>query len=72
VQATAAGGEVSRIVPRLAVDAVVSCARSDVDYVVTEHGHAHLRHLSPEERAEALIAIAAPAFRDWLREAAGR
>jgi 4-hydroxybutyrate CoA-transferase len=69
VQATAAGGKVSRIVPRLPADAVVTCARTDVDYIVTEHGHAHLRHLSPEERAEALIAIADPAFRDELRAA---
>jgi 4-hydroxybutyrate CoA-transferase len=69
LQATAAGGSVSRIVPRLPADAVVTCARTDVDYVVTEHGHAHLRHLSPEERAEALIAIAEPCFRDGLREA---
>jgi 4-hydroxybutyrate CoA-transferase len=69
VQATAAGGKVSRIVPRLPADAVVTCARTDVDYIVTEHGHAHLRHLTPEERAEALVAIADPAFRDELRAA---
>ena len=69
LQATAAGGKVSRIVPRLPADAVVTCARTDVDYVVTEHGHARLRHLSPDERAEALIAIAEPTFRSGLREA---
>ena len=67
VQATAGGGEISRIVPRLPNDAVVSCPRADVDYIVTEHGHAHLRDKSLDERAEALIAIAEPAFRDDLR-----
>ena len=69
VQATAARGTVSRIVPRLPTDAIVSCPRADVDYVVTEHGHARLRDKSLEERAEALIAIAEPAFRSDLEAA---
>jgi 4-hydroxybutyrate CoA-transferase len=69
VQATARGGKISRIVPRLPNDAIVSCTRADVDYIVTEHGHAHLRDKSLHERAEALIAIAEPDFRDELRAA---
>jgi 4-hydroxybutyrate CoA-transferase len=69
VQATAHGGKISRIVPRLPNDAIVSCTRADVDYIVTEHGHAHLRDKSLHERAEALIAIAEPDFRDELRAA---
>jgi 4-hydroxybutyrate CoA-transferase len=69
VQATAAQGAVSRIVPRLPADAIVSCPRADVDYIVTEHGHAALRNKSLEERAEALIAIAEPAFRADLEAA---
>jgi 4-hydroxybutyrate CoA-transferase len=64
--ATAAGGKASRIVPRLGESDVVSCPRADADIVVTEHGSAHLRDKSIDERAEALIAIAAPAFRDQL------
>jgi 4-hydroxybutyrate CoA-transferase len=64
--ATAAGGGASRIVPRLGDCDVVSCPRADADIVVTEHGIAHLRDKSTDERAEALIAIAAPAFRDQL------
>jgi 4-hydroxybutyrate CoA-transferase len=64
--ATAAGGKASRIVPRLGENDIVSCPRADADIVVTEHGSAHLRHKSIDERAEALIAIAAPAFRDQL------
>jgi acyl-CoA hydrolase len=66
--ATARDGRVSRIVPQLA-DTVVSVGRTDVDVVVTEHGVARLRHASIDERAEALIAIAAPAFRDELAAA---
>jgi acyl-CoA hydrolase len=47
---------------------VVSCPRADADFVVTEHGVARLRDRSVDERAEALIAIADPAFRDQLAE----
>jgi acyl-CoA hydrolase len=64
----------SRIVPRLA--GPVSLPRNDVDVVVTEHGAADLRGLSAVERAERLIAVAAPAHRpgltDAFREIAGR
>ena len=45
---------------------MVTTARSDVDTVVTEYGVAHLRGLSLRERAERLVAIAAPEFRDQL------
>ncbi len=45
---------------------VVSTPRSDVDVVVTEHGVADLRGCSDTERAERLIAVAAPEHRDGL------
>jgi 4-hydroxybutyrate CoA-transferase len=61
-----AGGKSSRIVPRLGECDAVSCPRADADIVVTEHGVARLRDKSVDERAEALIAIADPAFRDGL------
>jgi acyl-CoA hydrolase len=64
-----AGGKRSRIVPHLSERDVVSCPRADADIVVTEHGIAHLRDLSVDERAEALIAIADPASRDELANA---
>lgn len=64
--ATAAGGKTSRIVAALGAGDVVSCPRADADFVVTEYGIAKLRGKSLDERAEALIAIAAPAFRDRL------
>jgi 4-hydroxybutyrate CoA-transferase len=50
----------SNVVGRLPVDAPVTVAADDIDYVVTEHGTAALRNRSPVERAEALIAIADP------------
>jgi 4-hydroxybutyrate CoA-transferase len=66
--ATADGGKVSRIVPRLGEGDVISCPRADADIVVTEHGIARLRDKSIDERAEALTAIADPAFRDGLAD----
>ena len=65
--ASARGGQVSRIVMRL--DGPVSLARTDIDHVVTEFGIAALRGLDEEQRASALIAIAAPPFRAALRRA---
>ena len=67
---TAKGGTVSRIVPTLKPGAHVSTSRNDVSHVVTEHGVAHLRGKTNAERAEALIAIADPAFREQLGEQA--
>jgi len=45
---------------------VVSTPRCDIDIVVTEHGVADLRGRSDEQRAAALIEVAAPAHRDAL------
>jgi len=66
--ATARGGTVSRIVPRLA-GVPHSLPRITVQHVVTEHGAVDLSLLSLNERAEALIALADPPFRDGLWEA---
>lgn len=63
--ATARGGSLSRIVPKVEL---VTAPRTDVDVVVTEYGAAELRRLPLEARAEALMAIAAPEFRDELAE----
>lgn len=64
--ATAKGGTVSRIVPTLKPGAGVVTSRADVHYVVTEYGIAYLHGKNLRQRAEALIAIAAPQFRDEL------
>lgn len=69
LSAAAAKGAVSRIVPTLGAGAVVSCPRADIDYVVTEYGAARLKDKSIDERAEALIGIAAPNFRNELTQA---
>ena len=56
----------SRIRARLTPGSVVTTAKNAVDHVVTEHGVASLRGRTLRERAEALIAIAAPEHRDGL------
>ncbi len=72
VPATAKGGAVSRIVPQLKPGAGVVTSRGDVHYVVTEFGVAYLHGKSIRKRAEALIEIAHPDFRDELSEYARR
>ena len=67
--ATASKGTISRIVPVLPTGTVTSVLRGDADYVVTEHGVAELRNRTVEERARALIAVAAPEFRESLATA---
>jgi succinyl-CoA:acetate CoA-transferase len=62
---TAAGGDVSRVVPMVPH---VDHTEHDVDAFVTEHGVADLRGTSPRERAiEVIENCADPAFRDDLR-----
>jgi 4-hydroxybutyrate CoA-transferase len=67
---TACHGTVSRIVPTLRPGAGVVTSRGDVHYVITEHGTAYLHGKTLRQRAEALIAIAAPEFREPLERAA--
>ena len=57
---------VSKIVPTLAAGSGVVTTRAQVDFVVTEFGVAKLKGLSLRERAEVLISIAHPDFRDGL------
>ena len=67
---TAAKGTVSRICVELDRGAPVSTSRNDVHYVVTEYGIAELRGRSLRQRAEALIKIAHPDFREELTKGA--
>ena len=69
---TAVNGTISRIQPTLSPGAVVTSHKNLVDKIVTEHGVAEMRGRTVSQRADALIAIAAPAFRDELRAAAKR
>jgi 4-hydroxybutyrate CoA-transferase len=63
---TTEDGKHSKIVARLAPGAMVTTPRFCTDYVITEYGVARLKGKDLRARAEALIAIAHPDFRDEL------
>ncbi|MGP8251206.1 MAG: acetyl-CoA hydrolase/transferase family protein [Terracidiphilus sp.] len=60
----------SRIVLNLTPGNIVTTPRSDVMYVVTEYGMVNLKGKSVAERAQALISIAHPDFREQLERQA--
>jgi acetyl-CoA hydrolase len=68
--ATAKGGQISRIVPMLKHGAGVVTTRNHVRYVITEYGVADLYGKTIRQRAQALINIAAPGFRQDLKRSA--
>lgn len=70
--ATARNGAVSRITPALKPGAGVVTSRADVHYVVTEFGIAYLHGKNLRQRAEALIQIAHPDYREDLTKDAER
>ena len=64
--ATAKDDTISRITWQLEPGSGVTTSRNDVHYVVTEYGVAYLFGKTLRERAQALIAIAHPDFREEL------
>lgn len=60
------GETFSRILPTLHNGSIVTDTRANAHYIVTEYGMANLKGKSTWERAEALINIAHPDFRDQL------
>jgi acyl-CoA hydrolase len=60
----------SRIVLDLTPGNIVTTPRSDVMYVVTEYGMVNLKGKSVAERAQGLIGVAHPDFRDGLERQA--
>ncbi|NLU46598.1 MAG: acetyl-CoA hydrolase [Syntrophomonadaceae bacterium] len=55
----------STIVP--AINHFVTVGRQDTQYIVTEYGITYLKGRSINSRAEELIRLAHPDFRDWLK-----
>lgn len=68
IPSTAKNGAISRIVPMLSPGAGVVTSRGLIRYVVTEYGVAYLHGKTIRERAQALIEIAHPNFREELYE----
>lgn len=60
----------SNILPRFYEGDIVTSPRSQVYYIATEYGVVNLEGLTTWERAEKIISLAHPSFRDWLIEAA--
>ena len=67
---TARGGTMSKIRPNLSPGSVVTTSKNTVDKIVTEFGVAEMRGKSLHQRAQALIDIADPRFREELTVAA--
>jgi acyl-CoA hydrolase len=65
---TAKNDTISRIAPMLSPGAGVVTSRGLIRYVVTEYGVAYLHGKCIRERAQALIEIAHPKFREELYE----
>lgn len=63
-------GRVSRISASLPAGTIVTTPRSDVQYIGTEYGCVNVFGLPPNKRAELLISIAHPDFRDQLKHEA--
>ena len=61
-----AGNLKSRILPVLDSGSIVTDTRTNTHFVVTEYGKVNLKGLSTWQRAEKLISIAHPQFRDEL------
>ena len=72
LRSTAKNGTISTIVPTLAPGSGVTVPSQDVDTIVTEYGVAELRGRSVLERLDALVAVAHPDFREWIREESHR
>jgi 4-hydroxybutyrate CoA-transferase len=66
ISSTAKNGTISRIVPVLSPGAGVVTSRGLIRYVVSEYGVAFLHGKSIRQRAQALIDIAHPKFREEL------
>ena len=70
LRSTSDDGTESRIVSSPPDGTVISTGRTDVHYVITEHGVASLRGKSIRERALEMIQIADPKFREDLMRGA--
>ena len=68
LRSTAKGGEVSTILPVLPEGSEVTVPGQYADTVVTEYGVADLKGKTIKQRMEALIKIAHPDFREWIRD----
>ena len=62
----------SRIRPTLAEGSIVTDTRANIHYLVTEHGIVNLKGLATWQKAERIISVAHPDFREELIQAAAK
>jgi butyryl-CoA:acetate CoA-transferase len=62
----------SRIMPTLAPGSIVTDTRANIHYLCTEYGCVNLKGLPTWQKAEAIISVAHPDFRDSLIDAAAK
>lgn len=67
---TAKNETISTIVPSFQPGTAVSVSRYDVNYIVTEYGAVNLKYRTVRQRAQDLISIAHPKFREQLTQQA--
>lgn len=72
LRSTAKDDAISTIVPFLPEGVEVTIPSQDVDTIVTEFGVAELKGKCVRDRMDALIKIAHPKFRDWIRDEVDR
>jgi len=56
----------SRLIPRITSGGIITATRTNIQYLVTEYGMVNLKGSSTWQRAEKVISIAHPDFRDEL------
>ncbi len=66
LNSTAKNDTISKIVPYFAPGNVTTVSRYDIQYVVTEYGIADLKYKTERQRAQELIRVAHPKFREEL------
>lgn len=67
---TAAGGKVSKIIPKLPEGSIITVPRGDTHWLATEYGMVNLKGKDTRQRAIDIISISHPDFRVELKEAA--
>lgn len=60
------GAEISRLTPTLEPGSIVTDTRANIHYLVTEYGAVDLKGLASWQKAEAIISVAHPDFREEL------
>ena len=70
LEAQGSAAQLDRLVPTITPGSIITSTRTNIHYLVTEYGMVNLKGLSAWQRAEGIISIAHPDFREELIAAA--